>query len=149
MKSRLQFFYSKVSYEFHFLLFLRLFPSLHFPLYLRNALTYRDRYILFRRGKRWVTQSGLISSLFHFPLLKCVKKGTCGRENVNTWKMEHSERFTFSLISRDAFDVQQRSIYSFSQWKKAGNIGCFSFQSVPFSIDKIRRKRNMQSILQH
>ena len=30
------------------------------------------------------------------------------RENMNAWKMEHSKRFTFSLVSRDPFYVQQR-----------------------------------------
>ena len=47
-------------------------------------------------------------------------------ENMNAWKMEHSKRFTFSTISRDPFDVQQRSIYPFSQRKKTGDIlPCF------------------------
>ena len=65
------------------------------------------------------------------------------RENMNAWKMEHLKRFTFSIISRDPFAVQQRSKYPFSQRKKADDIDRFNFQFVSFSIDKIRGKRNM------
>ena len=40
--------------------------------------------------------------------------------------------FGFSLISRVYFNVQRRSIYPYKAIEKAGDIGWFNFQSVPF-----------------
>ena len=42
--------------------------------------------------------------------------------------------FRFSLISRERFHVQRRSIYPWKAIEKAGDIGWFNFQSVSFSI---------------
>ena len=48
---------------------------------------------------------------------------------LTTWKME---RFGFPLISRKRFHVQRRSIYPWKALEKAGDIGWFDFQSIPF-----------------
>ena len=42
----------------------------------------------------------------------------------------------FPLISQKRFHVQRRSIYPQTRLGKAGNIGWFNIQSVPFSMDK-------------
>ena len=46
--------------------------------------------------------------------------------------------FRFPLISRKRFHVQRRSIYFWKAIEKAGDIGWFDFQSVPFSAVKNR-----------
>ena len=60
--------------------------------------------------------------------------------------MEHSKRFGFPSISRKFFDVQRKSSYRWKDIETAGDLRWFIFQYVPFSISKIRGKRNKETV---
>ena len=76
--------------------------------------------------------------------LRCTSKRSRDvGENMNAWKMEHSKRFEFFLISQECFDVQRSSLYRWKDIETVGDIGWFISPSVPFSISKIRGKQDM------